>query len=72
MNTIFQAKVIRKRGLTYTLDELSWVFQCQHCEYVMIALIEESIHTIERTHYVSAHPKELAAKRWSESPLSSL
>lgn len=66
---IYQAKqVVRQdsQGVyrTVHLQELSWVYDCPDCEYVMTALTEENAEALERMHVMSMPSTHL--ERWGE------
>jgi hypothetical protein len=50
---VFQSTSIFKGGRTIYLGELSWIFDCPDCEYVMTALTEDAADTIAHVHIVN-------------------
>lgn len=55
MKNIYQSKSVTKNGKRYELKELSYVFDCPHCEYLLTTLDEDSARATRRLHYFSAH-----------------
>lgn len=71
-DSIYRSNRIRRGTRVIALAQVSHVFDCPACEYVMTATTQEGAETLRRVHVRITHPALLADLLWQESPLGLL
>lgn len=72
MKDVYQGTTIRHKGRTVSLDQLSYIFTCPHCEYFGTTLSQEAAEVKRNTHYRTVHPEKVVDTLWEDSPLNQL
>lgn len=54
---IYQSSSVTKNGKRYDLNELSFVFDCPYCEYLLTTLDGEAAIATRDIHHATAHPE---------------
>lgn len=67
MKYVHRGSIIWRGDHSVKLAQVSYIFDCPHCEYIMTALSSENITTIRDTHIRICHVEELVPMRLDDA-----